>query len=140
MYKNFNRGFTLIELLVVIAIIGIFATIVLASLSDSRKKGGDAGVKSNLNNARAKAENYYYDNSYSYLNVCNIASSNGIYKLYQAAISAGQSTNAACNSNANAWAISVMLKSSSNYWCVDSTGISSKKVNPLGVATVCPGI
>ncbi|MFH1979047.1 MAG: type II secretion system protein [Patescibacteria group bacterium] len=47
---NRKKGFTLIELLVVIAIIGILATVVLASLGSTRKKGRIASVQSNLRN------------------------------------------------------------------------------------------
>ena len=42
-YMNFkNRGFTLIELMVVITIIGLLASAVLASMSNSRKSARDA--------------------------------------------------------------------------------------------------
>jgi general secretion pathway protein G len=43
--SNAPYGFTLIELLVVISIIGVLASIVMMSVSDSQKKGRDAGRK-----------------------------------------------------------------------------------------------
>lgn len=55
------RGFTLIELLVVIAIIGIIASIVMMSLSDSRAKGRDAARKSQLQELFKAVELYYSD-------------------------------------------------------------------------------
>ncbi len=54
-----TTGFTLIELLVVVAIVGILASVVLVSLDSARGKGGDAAVKSNLNQVRTKAEMLY---------------------------------------------------------------------------------
>ena len=57
--KKISDGFTLIELLVVMAIIGILAAVVLASLNDARGKGGDAAIKSNLENMRLQAELIY---------------------------------------------------------------------------------
>jgi prepilin-type N-terminal cleavage/methylation domain-containing protein len=50
------RAFTLIELLVVIAIIGVLASIVLASLSSAKKKGGDARVISDVLQLRVAFE------------------------------------------------------------------------------------
>jgi prepilin-type N-terminal cleavage/methylation domain-containing protein len=61
--NKITRGFTLIELLVVIAIIGVLASIVLASLDSSRKKGRDARRLSDLKQIQLALELYYDANS-----------------------------------------------------------------------------
>ena len=53
-----EEGFTLIELLVVIIIIGILAAIAIPVFLNQRKKGWDAGVKSDLRNAATAEETY----------------------------------------------------------------------------------
>lgn len=132
-----QKGFTLIELLVVIAIIGILASVVLASLNSARGKGADAATKSGLANARAQAELYYDGNTSSYATVCTAA--NGIGTIIAGAASAAgissvtspttlalTQTTAGCNSSATAWAAAVPLKTSTTQaWCVDSTGKST---------------
>jgi prepilin-type N-terminal cleavage/methylation domain-containing protein len=60
--KEKDQGFTLIELLVVIVIIGILAAIAIPVFLNQRKKGVDAGVKSDLTNAATAAETYATDN------------------------------------------------------------------------------
>lgn len=53
-----ERGFTIIEVLVVVAIIGILAGVAFAVTANNRKKGIDAGIRSDLRNAAAAAERY----------------------------------------------------------------------------------
>lgn len=62
--KNYSKGFTLIELLVVIAVIGILASVVLSSLSESRKKARDARRINDLYQIRVALEAYYSDNGF----------------------------------------------------------------------------
>src|SRR3954471_2040250 len=63
MQSSLKKGFTLIELLVVIAIIGILASIVLASLDSSRKKGRDARRLSDIKQLQLALEIYYDQNN-----------------------------------------------------------------------------
>ena len=58
-----EEGFTLIELLVVIIIIGILAAIAIPVFLNQRKKGYDAGIKSDLRNAATAEETYLTDNN-----------------------------------------------------------------------------
>ena len=57
---KFKKGFTLLELLVVIAIIGIFSSIVIATLNNTRSKSKDARRKSDFRQISMALE-FYYD-------------------------------------------------------------------------------
>jgi len=72
-----KRGFTLIELLVVIAIIGVLASIVLASLDSSRKKGRDAKRLSDVKQIQLALELYYDQNNSFPASISTAASSCG---------------------------------------------------------------
>jgi type IV pilus assembly protein PilA len=61
MQEENEGGFTLIELLVVIIIIGILAAIAIPVFLNQRKKGYDAGIKSDLRNAATAEETYLTD-------------------------------------------------------------------------------
>jgi type IV pilus assembly protein PilA len=61
MQEEKEEGFTLIELLVVIIIIGILAAIAIPVFLNQRKKGYDAGIKSDLRNAATAEETYLTD-------------------------------------------------------------------------------
>ena len=154
-----RRGFTLIELLVVIAIIGILSSVVLASLNTARNKGADAAVKSNLEQARAQAELFYDANTNSYMGTTGTATDVcysggivggivGIYKSVNAAATAvgistvttavatpGGAGVAVCHSSAAAWAAEVPLKSTTAYFCVDSTGTATTSPSSLVAAS-----
>jgi prepilin-type N-terminal cleavage/methylation domain-containing protein len=160
------KGFTLIELLVVVAIIGILSTVVLGSLNNSRGRASNGSIKSSLANARVQAELFYHTNTsgLGYLGVCDSANSPGgeesIRKFINSANSQSSATQtpgytnavpqditiSVCRSSASAWAISVPFKipeisggTTYYYYCVDSTGTSASKINPIASsATVCP--
>ncbi|MCC2631050.1 MAG: hypothetical protein K0S38_859 [Candidatus Paceibacter sp.] len=57
-----KKGFTLIELLVVISIISLMSTIVLASLSNARKKARDTQRMQETRAIKTALEAYYSDN------------------------------------------------------------------------------
>ena len=65
MTEDRDKGFTLIELLVVIIIIGILAGVAIPVFLNQRKKGVDAGIKSDLKNLATIVETFNTDNPQS---------------------------------------------------------------------------
>jgi prepilin-type N-terminal cleavage/methylation domain-containing protein len=153
--KAVAGGFTLIELLVVVAIIGVLAAVIVASLNSGSQKGKNAGVKSNLANARTQAEVFYNTNTaanLSYTNVCNTAGIiGGVSNIYPLVLGAARATGlttvfvnssggsvsgvgrAVCNNTANVWAAQVPLLGG-GFWCVDSNN-QSKEVATNAIAS-----
>ena len=147
--KGFKSGFTLIELLVVVAIIGILASVVLASLNTARGKGADAAIKANLVNIRAQAELVYdplgaYGTAANAASSCSAPTAGSVFAdaTIQAALNSAASASGgtgACYSSIgsnSAWSASFPLKQTSTQsWCVDSTGASKERTgNATGTA------
>ena len=125
------------ELLVVIAIIGILASVVLASLNTARAKGADAAIKSSINNSRAQAE-LFYDTASTYTAMC---ADGTILNIQSAVNQAGGAFD--CDVSATpgaAYRITSPLKTSTDHFCVDSTGRSATNTALAysATATVCP--
>ena len=151
---NFQRGFTLIELLVVVAIIAALTSITLGYLSSSRKRGGDAGIKSNLETVRAVSEIFYLDNSNSYLpaggeafsiDTCPVYSSSGTNMLSKNKSTADAIAEAtkrgvgnSCYNSSEVWSVAIGLNEVPNTsWCIDNSGAAriessavSSAINP----------
>ena len=127
--NKLKRGFTLIELLVVVAIIAVLISIVLVSLTNSKNKGEDAAVKSNLNTTRGISELFYLNNSNSFLPTGGTplairtpcpTYNDGTINMFSRdktiadaiAEALKRGTGSACYNSSNAWAVAVTLRSS----------------------------
>ena len=134
-------GMTLIELLVVITIIGILATIILSSISDSRVRAYDAKVKEQLSRFRTAAEIYFQNqtpNSYGVSVSCaggmfvSVNPNEGSPGVYIDSANLPPTTQVVCGSNGSAYAVKATLYSGNEYWCVDNRGNSMKFSGPIG--------
>ena len=146
--KN-KKAFTLLELLVVIAIIGVLASIVMASLSNARSKAKASAIKTQLNNLVTEAT-ILYNNTGSYDTLCDFnTSSANIFqsafnqsdKLEYQSVCSSSSGNILYANNSQAivlggkiltpekWGASIKLPGSSNYFCVDYSGIAREQSN-----------
>lgn len=145
---NKEKGFTLIELLVVIAIIGILASLVLVALGNARNKANDARIKSNISQLRSLAETIYDNNGSSYLTVepCFVTAQtpgnckgteDSITPLLSDTTSAGGAITA--ESTASAYCVQSVMKSTTDRFCADSTGIAKIVTAACVAATgLCP--
>ncbi len=117
-------------ILPIIAIIGIFSSVVLASLNAARLKGNDAMAKSTLSNVVAMSE-LYYDTEDSYGGVCKSENTVSVVDGL-----ASKNLHVTCNDSVDAWAAAVEL-SDKSFWCVDSTGYVGSRIGDLGSNVAC---
>lgn len=160
--KKYTKGFTLIELLVVIAIIGILASVVLVSLNSARNKGKDARVISDVQQIRTALESGYAGSSWPDIkndgNTGGTAGGNSSCTvngwnnsgptasalnqlIADACTQAGANTVRINTSGAAAptgYAIYGQLPSSTNWFCIDSTGKTNQGVPTGNIAATCP--
>jgi len=99
-------------------------------LAEAQEKGKDAAIKSGLSLLRANGE-LYYDSNQSYKGFCTSKLATPELETVQT----NSGTKPVCKDSANTWAAGAKL--SSNYWCVDSTGVS-KETKTLATTTTCP--
>ena len=141
-------GFTLLELLVVIAIIGVFTTIVMASLNSARKKGEDASIQSTLKSIQTQSGLYFAQNgNYGATTaacggVGTMFADSTAYGLFRLTTAAQLLTNnLACFSSSLLWVVSAELKSDpAKYWCIDNTGLSKiRSASATSTESLCGG-
>jgi len=143
---NFFKGFTLIELLVVIAIIGILATVILNSLTQSQAKAYNSKIAQQLNSFRTAAQMYFINHA-GYgpaTSACNdgmfndVDTQDGSPGLYIATGNLPDFSQVTCNSTIKDYALKATLYSGTDYWCVDSTGASRSLSGTPNNGTICP--
>jgi len=117
------RGFTIIELIVVIAIVGVLVSTILASVTSYIGKSKDSRMKAELSEIAKGAAIYYADN--------------GMYSGYEDVIAdlfkpvaEGSDYHFSPDENGDIYVVYAKLATSSNYWCIDSTGAKIQLENP----------
>lgn len=146
--KYGGRGFTLIELLMVVAIIGMLSSIVLASLSNARRRGADAAIKQNLSGLRSQAQLLYDNNNGNYTGICTGGDVSVQRMMDAAAAASGSAT--VCNTiggtTPTGYTIYTPMKSQNlvsvssgtDYWCVDYLGNSKLEDSTVSAGSTCP--
>lgn len=128
--RNRQRGLTFLEILLVVAILGILITLVLASVTSTRKKAIDNRLRSSISQIRILAEVAYDSNGATYLNWAQEASiQESLTRLLEAidkewgdAAGAPYVTTVR-ETQVQDYCVSVALRADSGrYYCVDQTG------------------
>lgn len=148
MELKIRSGFTLLELLIVIAIIGIIVSIVLASVTESRKKAHDAAIQEMAHNARTTVHLFHGSNQQSFAGACTAADGDNsggytgthddkVAEFITAIDNEHPSANSAyCYSDVDDWAMESELNQG-GFYCVDAR--DNAVVSPTSVINNPPG-
>ena len=132
MLSRMKKGFTLIELLVVIAILGMLAGIIVSATAQSRSKGVDGSIRSNMNQFRSQFDILALSTGNDYSTLCGgvsigtmLANLKGVdaYATNNNVIALGTTgagNTITCHSTTTAWAVEAPL--ATGFWCIDSAG------------------
>jgi type IV pilus assembly protein PilA len=146
-----QKGFTIIELIVVIAIIAVLAAIVLVNVTQYINKGKDAAAEGNLATLLTDGAKYFDTNS-NYDNFMATSGTNvnpDFVNVVAALTNAGytiptttcdQTDNCSGGSSTTPdtkWCALITLKSTTNTYCVDSSGNKVNKASGTCTAGVC---
>ena len=132
-----TKGFTLIELLIAIVIIGILAAIVTPNFISVKTRSFDSAAKADIRNMITAQENYFAEvQSYADLVVAAGArgdlDGNGTEDFRASAGVSLQIT-----AYTDGFQITGKHQSSSNTWCVNSSGTGTGSVGAIVKATSC---
>jgi type II secretory pathway pseudopilin PulG len=137
----------MIELLVVVSIIGLLSSVILTSIGTAREKAQDQTVRTNLGTLRPQAALYHSNNgNYGAVTTAATCPTSGATMFYAdtiirnaiaaAKIAGGGATR--CATDGVNFAVSVQLKSSTDHWCLDSTGAIKQTSTTGWTGYVCP--
>ncbi len=127
MKQNTSRGFSLIELLMVVMIFSMLLAITILAVASARNKATDKAILTNMVTVRNQAQ-LYYDGvgAQSYGNPSS-SCLDGLFAndpVIVAAIAKLQtytdSDHVVCSNATNAFAIASQLKTTNDYYCLDS--------------------
>ncbi len=140
-FINKKRGFTLIELLVVVAIIGILSSIILVSLSRTRREAQDSRIISSMSQIRSLAEILYREGGYDAV-ACSVVGqscscdNSEIELLCEDIYAYNRNTDMVINIGEGEYCIQVTLNSG-ELFCVDSYGYA---VQGSGTEVACDDV
>ena len=130
-----KKGFTIIELIVVIAIIAIIAEIVLTNAARQENKSRDAAIRGDLSTLLTRGTSYF-DNNGSYTGFCLSNTGGALIKNAIEASNLGGTFACTCDDGGNncnsaslEWCACSTLITSSNTFCVDSSGYKEETSN-----------
>ena len=140
-----EAGFTLIELLVVIAVVGMLAILVLTAVNSSRLKAYDSSIRSDIAQIRWLAEIAYDNQGGSYVNWStntNIQSQLTValddIDKYEGDPAGAPYITVMRDTQANEYCVSAPLRTTSEYYCIDSTAVFKTSPSACPVDTGAP--